>query len=117
MFLIVFNILRSKGGPFIISDSTFHFLARTFCHYKIDLVCLNIIFLITGYDTREMNQSRLQVYFSHTPAGTSNWAISHYLQLVRSGKFCKMDFGKEGNLDRYGQVGYSFLIVHYNLIL
>uniref|UniRef100_T1JXX3 Lipase n=1 Tax=Tetranychus urticae TaxID=32264 RepID=T1JXX3_TETUR len=97
------DYLRSKGGPFVISDSTFQFIARTFCHSKIDLVCLNIIFLITGYDVREMNQTRLQVYFKHTPAGTSNWAIAHYLQMVKSGRFCKMDFGKEGNLARYGQ--------------
>lgn len=51
-----------------------------------------------------VNRTRLPVYFAHTPSGTSNWAVVHFLQLVNSKRFAKMDYGKAENLKRYGQV-------------
>lgn len=51
-----------------------------------------------------VNSTRVPVYISHTPAGTSNWAVLHYLQLVKHNKFAKMDYGKKENMKRYGQV-------------
>ena len=96
--------LHDFPGPFIISDYDIHLLSKLFCKHKLDLICLNFIFLLSGYDEPMINRTRLQVYYQHTPAGTSNWAILHYLQLVRSKKFAKMDFGRETNLVKYGQV-------------
>lgn len=35
--------------------------------------------------------------------GTSSWNIAHLMQMHRIRRFCKFDFGVEGNLARYGQ--------------
>ena len=41
-------------------------------------------FLSTGADTLYLNQTRLPVYMTHTPAGTSAQNIVHFGQMVKS---------------------------------
>jgi len=88
------------------------YLSKNFCEYKLDFICMNLLFLATGFDAEQMNKTRLQVYFEHTPAGTSNWAVLHYLQLVTSKHFLKFDFGRKENLEKYGQVMIQMQISH-----
>ncbi|CAI8032085.1 Lysosomal acid lipase/cholesteryl ester hydrolase [Geodia barretti] len=47
-------------------------------------------------------ETRIPVYYSHTPAGTSVKNIVHYAKEMKSGKFRKYDYGTEGNLKAYG---------------
>merc|ERR1719204_369861 len=49
-----------------------------------------------------INATRTSVYMAHTPAGTSTKTILHYSQMINSGKFNKYDYGKLGNMERYG---------------
>ena len=49
-----------------------------------------------------MNMSRLGVYASGFPAGTSSRNILHFGQGVASGKFQKFNYGLERNLQVYG---------------
>ena len=48
-----------------------------------------------------LNVTRLPVYFTHAPSGTSTKNFLHRLQLVNSGRFCMYDYGKKGNLMKY----------------
>ncbi|XP_038064773.1 uncharacterized protein LOC119735144 [Patiria miniata] len=48
--------------------------------------------------------SRLPVYFSHSPAGTSVQDMIHFAQMVSSGEFQMYDYGtKKRNMARYNQ--------------
>ena len=49
-----------------------------------------------------VNVTRLQVYLSETPAGTSLMNLDHFRQLVINGKYCKYDYGPEKNMEKYG---------------
>lgn len=53
--------------------------------------------------SRHLNTSRLQVYVSETPAGTSTRNLQHWQQGVQVNAFQKYDFGSEGNVAHYGQ--------------
>eukprot|EP00794_Sanderia_malayensis_P012754 gene12754-14061_t len=86
------------------SDWLIKLLAETVCEGKfIDKVCADIIFLICGFDTANLNETRLPVYVSHTPAGTSTKDVIHFAQMVRSNKFQAYDYGQDGNKKHYNQ--------------
>ncbi|KAJ5072826.1 lipase [Anaeramoeba ignava] len=77
-------------------------VANTFCAAD-PIVCEDIILLIVGADTGNLNESRLPVFLSHTPAGSSTKNINHYLQLIRTNKWQMYDYGTDGNMVKYGQ--------------
>ncbi|PIO66093.1 hypothetical protein TELCIR_12208 [Teladorsagia circumcincta] len=47
--------------------------------------------------------SRIPVYFSHFPAGTSSLNMLHWVQMVRTGATARLDRGMETNKAMYGQ--------------
>jgi lysosomal acid lipase/cholesteryl ester hydrolase len=65
-------------------------------------LCGDILFVIAGPDSVQLNNTRIPVYIAHTPAGTSTQNIVHFGQQVNSKKYAKYDFGKKGNLQKYG---------------
>lgn len=80
------------------------FLADTMCKYHISrMLCEDVIFLIDGTDTHELNMTRLPVFVSHTPAGTSVKNLVHFAQLVGEKRFQKFDYGRSKNIEIYGQ--------------
>ncbi|KAL3207490.1 hypothetical protein MRX96_039654 [Rhipicephalus microplus] len=80
------------------------FLAKTMCKYHVlREVCEDAIFLIVGTDMHEFNVTRLPVFISHTPAGTSVKNMIHFAQLVREKRFQKFDYGSSKNMAIYGQ--------------
>ncbi|KAH7727169.1 CBN-LIPL-6 protein [Aphelenchoides avenae] len=67
-------------------------------------LCDNVLFQIGGPEINQFNQSRLLVYLSHTPAGTSTRNIVHWAQMAVNKKIQKFDYGDpEKNLSHYGQ--------------
>ncbi|XP_075390128.1 gastric triacylglycerol lipase-like isoform X1 [Tenrec ecaudatus] len=70
------------------------FLATEVCSrqtlYKL---CSNALFILGGFDSQNLNMSRLDVYLSHNPAGTSVQNVLHWSQVVRSGEFQAFDWG------------------------
>ncbi|WZN63320.1 lipase [Chloropicon roscoffensis] len=54
-------------------------------------------------DMTHLNQTRIPVYLSHLPEGTSVRNLLHWAQSVRTNKFQKYDFGPAENQQRYGQ--------------
>ncbi|XP_023230271.1 gastric triacylglycerol lipase-like [Centruroides sculpturatus] len=100
---LLFSVLGHK--EFSPSDFIKKLFAQTACNIDVvRSICSNILFLISGYDFSQLNESRLDVYFSHFPAGTSTKNLIHYGQLVNSKEFQKFDYGPLGNLKRYKQV-------------
>ncbi|CAI4231345.1 unnamed protein product [Auanema sp. JU1783] len=67
-------------------------------------LCDNMLFLIAGPESNQMNTTRVPVYLTHTPAGTSSMNIQHWLQMVKKGTVAMYDRGKKDNLKVYGQV-------------
>ncbi|XP_044610642.1 lipase member M isoform X1 [Equus asinus] len=70
----------------------------------IDQICGNIILLLGGFNTNNMNMSRANVYVAHTPAGTSVQNILHWSQVLNSGELRAFDWGSETkNLEKGNQ--------------
>nr|CAD2209510.1 unnamed protein product [Meloidogyne enterolobii] len=62
------------------------------------------MFLIGGTDSKQMNQTRVTVYSTHAPAGTSTRNIAHWAQMHHSGLMQKFNYGsKRANQKHYGQ--------------
>jgi len=60
--------------------------------------------LIAGPDSTQLNTSRVPVYVSHTPAGTSTNNVAHFGQMVNSGLMQMYDWGsKKKNKEHYNQ--------------
>lgn len=56
-------------------------------------VCTNIVFLATGFDADQFDESRASAYLNHMPSGTSVKNIAHWGQMVLSGRFAHFDKG------------------------
>ncbi|KAI5154819.1 lipase member M isoform X2 [Manis pentadactyla] len=70
----------------------------------LDQICSNIMLLLGGFNTNNMNVSRANVYVAHTPAGTSVQNILHWSQAVYSGELRAFDWGNETkNLEKGNQ--------------
>lgn len=80
------------------------FLGNYVCRsWAIKPVCRMVINGICGPPSHEINETRLEVFLSHTPAGTSYKNMIHIGQVLKTGRFRKFDFGVQRNLAVYGQ--------------
>ncbi|CAF1097302.1 unnamed protein product [Rotaria sordida] len=68
------------------------------------LVCENLLFIIGGPDKKNLNNSRIPVYTSHGPSGTSVKNMIHFMQCGRSNQFQAYNYGSpEKNQLHYNQ--------------
>ncbi|KAK3701521.1 hypothetical protein QZH41_007892 [Actinostola sp. cb2023] len=90
---------------FLPSDFFMKWFAQKFCvEPGLEVVCSNVLFLIAGNDKKHLNETRLPVYMSHTPAGTSVRNVMHFAQLHNAKKFQMYDYGTaDKNKKHYGQ--------------
>ncbi|RUS75482.1 hypothetical protein EGW08_016750, partial [Elysia chlorotica] len=65
--------------------------------------CESRLLFLCGFNARSFNTSRIDVYMSHDPAGTSAATMLQWAQNVKSGQFQRFDFGEHKNLITYGQ--------------
>lgn len=80
------------------------FLGNTICRSSaIRPVCKMVINGICGQPSHDFNETRLDVFLSHTPAGTSYRNMIHIGQVLKTGRFRKYDFGAQRNFAVYGQ--------------
>jgi len=92
------------GTEFLPTSWLMRFIADSVCAIKgIQKLCGNMIYLLNGFSMSNFNMTRLPIYLAHTPAGASIKDIVHFAQLMRSGEFRAFDWGKHGNIRRYGQ--------------
>ncbi len=64
-------------------------------------ICENVLFLLTGFDEKQMNMTMLPIILGHEPGGTSTRTVIHFAQEVESDRFCAYDYGKKGNREAY----------------
>ncbi|XP_072335065.1 gastric triacylglycerol lipase isoform X1 [Scyliorhinus torazame] len=89
---------------FLPQDSEITWLATHICNrVLIEELCGNIYFIISGFNEKNLNMSRVPVYSAHCPAGTSVQNILHWSQAVKDGHFKAFDWGS-----------YSKNMAHYN---
>ena len=67
-------------------------------------LCQKAMQLHAGGHETQVNTSRMGVYAGAMPAGSSFTNFQHYTQTMYSDRFAKFDYGKEKNLQLYGQV-------------
>ncbi|XP_069095999.1 lysosomal acid lipase/cholesteryl ester hydrolase-like [Pleurodeles waltl] len=73
-------------------------------HEIIEELCGNIFFILCGFNEKNLNMSRVNVYSSHCPAGTSVQNMVHWGQAVRTGVLQALDYGsKDKNMAHYNQ--------------
>ncbi|XP_032610677.1 lipase member K isoform X2 [Hylobates moloch] len=85
----------------LFGDKMFHphtlfdqFIATKVCNRKLfHRICSNFLFTLSGFDPQNLNMSRLDVYLSHNPAGTSVQNMLHWAQAVNSGQLQAFDWG------------------------
>ncbi|XP_060097278.1 lysosomal acid lipase/cholesteryl ester hydrolase [Heteronotia binoei] len=80
-------------------------LATHVCvHSLLDDLCGNVFFLLCGFNERNLNLTRVDVYSTHCPAGTSVQNMLHWTQMSKSGQFRAFDWGsKAKNMAHYNQ--------------
>ncbi|XP_034250214.1 lipase 1-like [Thrips palmi] len=65
--------------------------------------CRSLIEFVMGKFHEPIDNKNMQLIMHHYPAGSSIRQMQHYAQGVNSGKFAQYDYGKDRNLDLYGQ--------------
>ncbi|XP_060042423.1 lipase member K isoform X2 [Erinaceus europaeus] len=102
------KVLKAFFGDKMFSPHTFfdQFIATKVCNRKLfRKVCSNFIFSMCGFDPNNLNMSRLDVYLSQSPAGTSVQTMLHWAQAVNSGQFQAYDWGNpELNMEHFFQL-------------
>ncbi|XP_071452982.1 lipase 3-like [Hetaerina americana] len=82
-------------NEFFPSTDLYGFLGNALCEDEAitQSLCSDIIFLICGFDSKELNETMIPVIMGHTPAGASTKQVLHYAQEINSGKFRQYDYG------------------------
>uniref|UniRef100_A0A8D0IQI8 Gastric triacylglycerol lipase n=1 Tax=Sus scrofa TaxID=9823 RepID=A0A8D0IQI8_PIG len=90
------DVVKVLFGDKMFSPHTFfdQFIATNVCNRKIfHHICSNFIFTLSGFDPKNLNMSRLDVYLAQSHAGTSVQNMLHWAQAVNSGRFQAFDWG------------------------
>ncbi|XP_051003085.1 gastric triacylglycerol lipase [Acomys russatus] len=100
LFKIIFG-----NKMFLAHNFFYQFLGTEVCSRELmDLLCSNTLFVFCGFDRKNLNTSRFDVYLAHNPAGTSVQDILHWAQVARSRKFQAFDWGSSfQNMLHYNQ--------------
>uniref|UniRef100_A0A8I5TYZ3 Lipase n=1 Tax=Pongo abelii TaxID=9601 RepID=A0A8I5TYZ3_PONAB len=106
IFFALAPVFSTKYLKNFLSKTSFKkFIGSKLCPLQIfDKICCNILFMMFGYDPKNLNMSRLDVYFSQNPAGTSVQNMLHWSQLLNSTHLKAYDWGSPDlNLVHYNQ--------------
>ncbi|XP_056386053.1 lysosomal acid lipase/cholesteryl ester hydrolase-like isoform X3 [Hyla sarda] len=80
------------------------YLATHFCTREvIEEICGNVFFVLCGFNEKNLNMSRVNVYSAHCPSGTSVQNMIHWAQAVKTGELMAFDYGLKGNILHYNQ--------------
>ncbi|XP_050509824.1 lipase 3 isoform X2 [Diabrotica virgifera virgifera] len=67
-------------------------------------LCADLIFLLTGFDTDQLDRSSIIPFFSSFPAGISVKELNHVLQWKMNGLFSQYDYGMIKNKQIYNSI-------------
>ncbi|XP_027452121.1 lipase member N isoform X1 [Zalophus californianus] len=104
-FLLPKSVIKGIFGTKGIFLKTGREPSLKLCNNKILwVICSELMSLWAGYNKKNMNTSRMDVYMSHAPTGSSMQNILHIKQLYRSDEFRAYDWGSEAeNMRHYNQ--------------
>uniref|UniRef100_A0A8I3Q175 Lipase n=1 Tax=Canis lupus familiaris TaxID=9615 RepID=A0A8I3Q175_CANLF len=90
---------------FLPNTSFKRFVGSKLCPLKIiGKICRDILFMMYGCDLENLNMSRMDVYMSQNPAGTSIQNMVHWSQLFNSSHLRAFDWGSPAlNLVHFNQ--------------
>ncbi|XP_077607999.1 lysosomal acid lipase/cholesteryl ester hydrolase [Crocuta crocuta] len=101
------SLLKHLFGvkQFLPQNSFLKWLSTHICsHVILKELCGNAFFILCGFNEGNLNMSRVPVYVSHSPAGTSVQNILHWSQVIKSQKFQAFDWGSRAkNYFHYNQ--------------
>ncbi|XP_038173722.1 tear acid lipase-like protein [Arvicola amphibius] len=99
MFKILF------GEKDFLSPSQAKYIGQFICQNElVGTICNNMLTLLFGYNTKNLNESRIDVYLGQCPAGTSVQIMLHYSQLADKGTLQAYDWGSPRlNMQHYNQ--------------
>lgn len=88
---------------FLPSNSLTKSIERKMCGNVMlsQLICSNILFLLCGFNYKQLNVTNLPVIYAHLPSGASTKQLVHYGQGIVSGEFQKFDYGANKNMQKY----------------
>jgi pimeloyl-ACP methyl ester carboxylesterase len=92
-----FGVNELLNGP-----ETYNPLLAYICKYASP-ICSAYMGLILDNLPVENDIRALRTFVGHIPAGSSLKCLSHYANNIRTGEFLEFDYGKEENMNRYGQ--------------
>ncbi|NWS22357.1 LIPM Lipase, partial [Pachyramphus minor] len=99
-------VLKLKFGTkelSLLSREERAFLVEKCSKLPVDEVCKKAIFLVGGYNKKNLNESRLDVYLAHFPDYTSVKTFLHWGQTAKTGEFKQFDYGLLKNQEKYSQ--------------
>lgn len=90
-------------GEFMGFSPLFNSALKLMCRRSLLTICTNLGFAVMGQRlTVHVNATRLPVYFTHQPAGTSKRDILHLGQNIKFRRFSKYDWNIYRNQEEYG---------------
>jgi len=121
----IFALLGEKD--FLPSNALIREIAGIFCFVN-PISCENVLFLLCGQDRGDLNLTRMDVYMSHSPSGTSVYNMVHWSQSVLQPNgnasayfFSAMTWGSaQANQQHYGQStppSYNLQNLHFPMAL
>lgn len=101
-YVIIRDLLESAGFREVFPrEGVVHHIAEFLCQ-KAPKLCEVGFTLTTGLKQGTITLKTISLGVGHLFSGSSVKNLSHFAQLVLSGKFQRYDEGVEGNLQRYG---------------
>uniref|UniRef100_A0A670ZJF2 Lipase n=1 Tax=Pseudonaja textilis TaxID=8673 RepID=A0A670ZJF2_PSETE len=103
LLLKVREIFGTK--QFFPQNTLIKWLATHVCdRVLLDYLCGNVFFLMCGFNEKNLNMSRIDVYSTHCPAGTSVQNMLHWIQVKKCGEVRAYDWGsRKENMAHYKQ--------------
>ncbi|XP_058794701.1 lipase 3-like isoform X2 [Phymastichus coffea] len=103
----LYYVIRFFGvNDFLPTNALLTKIGREVCEARspYQVVCSNVLFMITGYDASLLNKTTIPIILGHAPAGSSIKQFFHYAQGHNSKKFRQFDYGSaEINTIMYNQ--------------
>lgn len=94
-----------QNSEFLANSPLNRILAKVGCRLFPNLICKNLIYLFFGFNAKQINSTRLQVYYNHIPASTSTSNIAHLALNRRNQRVELLDYIYETqNIECYNSV-------------
>ncbi|XP_072485053.1 gastric triacylglycerol lipase-like isoform X2 [Notamacropus eugenii] len=90
---------------FLPNNFLVRFIGQDLCNREFfSSICDNFLLVLGGFNTINFNKSRVDIYLSQNPAGSSVQDLQHFLQTIRSKRFEIYDWGSPAlNMKYYNQ--------------